>query len=138
MLHATLGIIDVDVDRDPVTGAQGVAPLTPELTWSLSPEFSVPLQNGASVRLRADYSYRDEMYGEPTDDPDRFTRIEDRSILNANIAYMAADDSWSVAIYGRNITDERYTNAALYVQDYILHILSNDASEFGVHFSKSF
>lgn len=138
MLHATLGIIEVDVDRDPVSGAEGVAPLTPELTWSLSPEYTIALANGGSVRLRADYSYRDEMWGEPTDDPARFTKIEDRSLLNANIAYISPDDSWSAAIYGRNITDERYTNAALYVDDYILRILSNDASEFGVHFTKSF
>jgi iron complex outermembrane receptor protein len=138
MLHATLGIIDVEVDRDPVSGARGVAPLTPELTWSLSPEYTVALANGGSIRLRADYSYRDEMWGEPTDDPARFTKIEDRSLLNANIAYISPDDSWTAAIYGRNITDERYTNAALYVDDYILRILSNDASEFGVHFTKSF
>jgi iron complex outermembrane receptor protein len=138
MLHATLGIIDVEVDRDPVSGARGVAPLTPELTWSLSPEYTVALANGGSIRLRADYSYRDEMWGEPTDDPARFTKIVDRSLLNANIAYISPDDSWTAAIYGRNITDERYTNAALYVDDYILRILSNDASEFGVHFTKSF
>ncbi len=138
LLHATLGYIDVDVDRDPVTGVKGVAPLTPELTYSLSPEVRVPLQAGGTVTFRADYSYRDDMNGEPTDDPTRFTQIEDRSIINANIAYLAPDDSWSVALYGRNITDERYTNAALYVQDYILRILSNDASEFGVTFTKSF
>jgi iron complex outermembrane receptor protein len=138
LLHATLGFIDVDVDRDSDTGIKGVAPLTPELTYSLSPEFSVPLQGGATVTFRADYSYRDEMWGEPTDEPTRFTGIEDRTIINANIAYTAADETWSAALYGRNITDERYTNAALYVQDYILHILSNDASEFGVRFSKEF
>jgi iron complex outermembrane receptor protein len=138
LFHATLGYIDVDVDRDPVTGVQGVAPLTPELTFSLSPEYGVPLQNGATLTFRADFSYRDEMWGEPTDDPTRFTQIEDRTIINANIAYLAPDESWSAALYGRNITDERYTNAALYVSDYILHILSNDASEFGVRFAKSF
>jgi iron complex outermembrane receptor protein len=138
LLHATLGYIDVDVDRDPDTGIKGVAPLTPELTYSLSPEFSVPLQGGATVTFRADYSYRDEMWGEPTDEPTRYTGIEDRTIINVNIAYLAADESWSAALYGRNITDERYTNAALYVQDYILHILSNDASEFGVSFTKEF
>ncbi|NOR35955.1 MAG: TonB-dependent receptor, partial [Woeseiaceae bacterium] len=138
LLHATVGFIDVDVDRDPVSGAQGVAPLTPELTWSLSPEYGIALQNGARVTLRADYSYRDDMWGEPTDDPARFTAIEDRSIINANIAYLAPDESWSAAIYGRNITDERYTNAKIYVDDYILQILSNDASEFGVRFTKSF
>ncbi len=138
LLHATLGYIDVDVDRDPVTGIKGVAPLTPELTYSLSPEFQVPLQNGATMTFRADYSYRDEMWGEPTNDVTRFTGIEDRTIINANIAYTSVDESWSAALYGRNVSDERYTNAALYVSDYILRILSNDASEFGLRITKSF
>ena len=138
LLHATLGYIDVDVDRDPDTGVKGVAPLTPELTYSVSPEFRISLDGGATVTLRADYSYRDDMWGEPTDDKTRFTQIEDRTIINANIAYTSADETWSAALYGRNITDERYTNAALYVSDYILRILSNDASEFGVRFTKEF
>ena len=138
LLHATLGYIDADVDRDPVTGIKGVAPLTPELTYSLSPEFQVPLQGGATVTLRADFSYRDEMWGEPTNDLTRFTKIEDRTITNVNIAYTAADESWTAALYGRNISDERYTNAALYVSDYILRILSNDASEFGFRITKDF
>jgi iron complex outermembrane receptor protein len=138
LLQATLGYIDVDVARDSATGVKGVAPLTPELTWSLSPVYSVPLQNGGTVTIRADYSYRDDMWGEPTDDPGRMTQIESRSVINANITYLAPDDSWSAAIYGRNITDERYTNAMINVGDYILQILNNDASEFGVYFTKSF
>jgi iron complex outermembrane receptor protein len=138
LLHATLGFIDVDVDRDAATGVKGVAPLTPELTWSLSPEYSVPLQNGGTVTIRADYSYRDDMWGEPSDDPGRMTQIESRDVINANIAYLSPDDSWSVALYGRNITDERYTNAMINVGDYILQILNNDVSEFGVTFTKSF
>lgn len=137
-LHLTLGYIDIDVDRDSSTGITAVAPLTPELTYSISPQFHIPLDNGGSVQLRADYSYRDEMWGEPSDDPARFTQIEDRSILNANIAYLSPDDSWTAAIYGRNITDERYTNALINVNDYVLQILNNDASEFGVAFTKRF
>jgi iron complex outermembrane recepter protein len=138
LFHATIGYINADVDRDPVTGVKGVAPLTPELTWSLSPEFRVPLQGGAMLTVRADYSYRDDMWGEPTDDPDRYTKIENRSILNAYLGYTSTDESWTAGLYGRNITDERYTEAALYVSDYTLRILSNDASEFGVSFSKRF
>lgn len=137
-LHATLGYIDVNVDRDSDTGVKGVAPLTPELTYSLSPEFSIDMQNGGAVTFRVDYSYRDDMWGEPTDDVNRYTQIEDRSLLNANVMYHSPDESWTAALYGRNITDERYTNAALNVGDYILRILSNDASEFGVSFTKEF
>ena len=136
LFYATLGYIDVDVDKDGAT--KPVAPLTPELTWSLSPEFHIPLQSGAEVVLRADYSYRDNMWGEPSDDPGRMTEIESRDIINANISYRAPDGSWTAAIYGRNITDERYTNAILNLGDYILQIMSNDASEFGLSFTKDF
>jgi hypothetical protein len=34
---------------------------------------------------------------------------------------------WTVGIYGRNITDERYDNARLNTDDYVLVMLSNDA-----------
>ncbi len=136
LFHATLGYIDVDVDQQ--QGVKPVAPLTPELTYSLSPEYRISLSSGATVTFRADYAYRDEMWGEPSSDPGRFTKIEDRSILNANIAYRTPDDSMTVALYGRNISDERYSNAKLNTDTYVLQIMSNDASEFGISIVKDF
>ena len=43
-----------------------------------------------------------------------------------------------MSAYGRNITDERYDNARLNTGDYILVILSNDASEYGVRVTREF
>jgi len=136
LFHATLGYIDVDVDQQ--DGVKPVAPLTPDLTWSLSPEYRIPLASGAEVTLRADYSHRSDMYGEPSSDPGRMTEIESRDLFNAHVSYRAPDGSWTAAIYGRNITDERYTNAIINLGDYILEIMSNDASEFGLSFTKDF
>jgi iron complex outermembrane receptor protein len=133
-LHATVGYIDVDVD-DPNPAA--VAPLTPELTMSLSPELTFPAGSG-ELTLRADWSFRDDMYGEPSSDPARFTFIESRDLINADISYRPADGDWTLGLYGRNITDERYDNARLNTGDYVLVMLSNDASEFGVRFAKEF
>ena len=68
-IHSTLGYIDTSADEqvtDPNNPPpQAVAPLTPELTFSLSPEFSFALGEG-DVTMRADYSFRDEMFGEPS------------------------------------------------------------------------
>jgi iron complex outermembrane receptor protein len=133
-LHASVGFIDVDVD-DPNPAA--VAPLTPELTASLSPELTIPAGSG-SITMRADWSYRDDMFGEPSNDPARFTFIESRSLVNADISYQPSDGDWTVGLYGRNITDERYDNARLNTGDYVLVMLSNDASEFGLRFVKEF
>jgi iron complex outermembrane receptor protein len=134
--QATLGYIDVDVDEQ--QGVKPVAPLTPELTWSISPMWAIPLASGAEVRMRLDYSYRDNMYGEPSSDPGRLTAIDSRALLNVDIAYHSPDGSFTAGLYGRNVTDERYDNARLNTGDYILQILSNDASEFGLRLVKSF
>ena len=133
-LYTTLGYIDADVD-DPNPAA--VAPLTPELTASVSPELTIPAGDG-EVTIRADWSFRDEMFGEPSNDPSRFTFIDSRDLINFDISYQPSDSDWTVGAYGRNVTDERYDNARLNTGDYVLVMLSNDASEFGVRFTKNF
>lgn len=94
--------------------------------------------SGADIVLRADWSYRDDMFGEPTSDPGRFTKISSRSLANVNVSYQSPNRDWSVSLYGRNITDERYDNARLNTGDYILRILSNDIREWGVRFVREF
>jgi iron complex outermembrane receptor protein len=133
-LHSTLGYIDADVSG---ANATTVAPLTPELTVSLSPEFSMPLGDG-NLTLRADWSFRDDMFGEPSSLPGRFTQIDSRDLLNLNATYESSDGNWSVSAYGTNVTDERYDNARLNTGSYVLVIMSNDASEYGVRVTRSF
>jgi iron complex outermembrane receptor protein len=132
-LYSTVGYLDADID-DPVA----VAPLTPEWTASLSPEYIYPMADGGSMSFRVDWSYRDEMFGEPTADPLRFTHIDSRSLFNATISYFAPNGKWSLSAYGTNVSDERYDNARLNTGDYILVMLSNDASEFGLRLSRYF
>ena len=135
LIHSSLGYIDVDVDS---TNPFAVAPLTPELTVSVSPEFTATLTNGSEIVYRLDYSFRDDMFGEPSSDPDRFTRIDSRSIVNFDVTYHSPNQDWSVGLYGRNATDEDYDNARLNTNDYILVILNNDIQEFGVRFTREF
>lgn len=132
-LRATAGYIDADVD-DPVA----VAPLTPKLTASLSPEYTWHMSDNSNLSFRVDYSYRGSMNGEPTADPGRFTRIKSRSLTNLNVTYVPDGADWNLALYGTNIFDKRYDNARLNTGDYVLVILNNDASEFGVRFTKYF
>jgi iron complex outermembrane receptor protein len=140
-IHSTLGYIDADVDAQVTDPANpppdAVAPLTPELTFSISPEYTFTLGSG-TLTARADYSFRDDMYGEPSADPGRFTQIDSRDLVNFDLTYEPADGKWSVSAYGRNVTDERYDNARLNTGDYVLVILSNDASEFGMRFTRNF
>jgi len=128
--ETTLGYVDAEVE--PQRGVRPVAPLTPKLTASISPEYRRTLASGGEVGIRLDYSYRAAMWGEPSSDPGRHTRISSRALVNFHIGYTSPDDGWRVAVYGRNVGDARYDNARLNTGDYVLRILSNDASEFGV------
>ena len=135
ILYTTVGYLDADV-KDPNPAV--VAPLTPKWTASISPEYTHALGNGGDLVFRADWSYRDDMWGEPSNDPARMTKLDSRSLLNFDIAYHSPDGKWTLAAYGHNVTDERYDNARLNLSDYILIILSNDASEFGLRFMTRF
>lgn len=135
-LHSAVGWIDVDVDEK--DGVKPVAPLTPELTAAIGPSYEFGLANGGSITTRIDYSFRDEMYGEPSSDPGRLTQIDSRELVNMDIAYTPASGDWTLAFYGHNVFDERYDNARLNTGDYVLRILSNDASEFGLRYTVEF
>ena len=135
MLHATLGYINADVD-DPNPAV--VAPLTPDWTFSLSPQYTLPMDNGGDIVFRLDWSYRDDMYGEPSNDPVRMTRIDSRSIVNFDISYNEPGGRWTLGLYGRNVFDEEYANAKLLPDDYVLIILNNDRSEFGLRYILNF
>ena len=133
-LHAAVGYLDVDVAEQ--QGVRPVAPLTPERTLSISPEYRWPLAGGGEISGRLDYSYRDAMWGEPSADPGRLTAISSRSLVNFHLGYVAPGNTWSAAIYGRNAGDVRYDQARLNTGDYLLRILSNDASEFGIRLGR--
>ena len=135
-LQLSLGWIDVDVDRQ--QDVKPVAPLTPKLTVSIGPEYRQVLSSGAEVSARLDYSYRAAMWGEPSSDPARLTRIGSRGLVNFHVGFTTADSAWTAAIYGRNAGDVRYDNARLNTGDYLLRILSNDASEFGLRLEHRF
>jgi len=134
-LYTTLGYIDADVD-DPNPVA--VAPLTPKWTASVSPQYIMPLSNGGEMMFRVDWSYRADMYGEPSSDPARYTQIDSRALWNFDISYTEPDGRWSLSAYGRNVGNEKYDNARLFPTDYVLIILNNDLSEFGLRYVYNF
>ncbi len=134
-LSTTVGYIDADVDDE---NPAAVAPLTPEWTASISPQYVMGLEGGAEMAFRGDWSYRDSMYGEPSSDPARFTQIDSRDLINFDVTYTEPEGKWSISAYGRNVTNEKYDNARLLPTDYVLIILNNDLSEFGLRYVYNF
>jgi iron complex outermembrane receptor protein len=109
--------------------------LTPKWTISAGPAYNLALTGGGSVAMRVDYSYRSSMEGQPNNDP--LAKIASRYLLNFDVTYTAPSGGWTLGAYGKNVTDQRYYEGKLNVGDYVLNLLSNDASEFGLKFTKT-
>ncbi|QIB64930.1 TonB-dependent receptor [Kineobactrum salinum] len=83
------------------------APLrqAPENKAALAMAYEMPLDNGAKLNFRVDYTYSDEQLN---DYADQNTTIDEFSLWDARAAWVSADGNWQVALWGRNLTDEEY------------------------------
>lgn len=78
----------------------------PDLTYALGAQYTHELSNGASLSLRGDYAFRDDVDFKRNNLPQ--FRADSYSLLNARATYVTGDDRWEFSLYGRNLTDDRY------------------------------
>lgn len=76
----------------------------PDWTGVLVALWDIPLPNGSSLTLRADWRGRSEIYNDLANTP-RFER-PGTDIFGAQVAWYSADGQWEVALWGRNLTEE--------------------------------
>lgn len=145
-LNTSVGFIDAEftnvpipigavVDADSSINDGDTPALTPRWTVAIGPQYTFNLPTG-DLTTRLDYSFRDDIEGAPNNSES--TAIDSRDLLGFDVTYASNTGDWTFGIYGKNVTDERYVQAALDVGPYILNILNNDVSEFGAKFSKVF
>ncbi len=99
---------------DPVTLTQDLSgkrlnytsPWTANLNVTWDDNFS----NGMGWFIRGEYAYRDDRFFFPDLDPD--LTDEDYFLLNASLGIRAADGTWDVTLWGKNLTDEEYLISA--------------------------
>jgi iron complex outermembrane receptor protein len=93
-----LGLIDLSGNE---------LPRAPNFMLSLGAQYVFSLSDGSTVTVRADYSHKDDYYYTPFNTD--YARADATDLLNARIAYESADGAWQAAVFGRNLTDEVYT-----------------------------
>ena len=81
-------------------------PNAPEWTANLGIRWSTDVGQLGQFRLRADYSWRDDMYKDAINTPE--TRQSAHGVLYAAAEFESADARWVFALFGDNLTDERY------------------------------
>lgn len=114
-IDASLGYLDAEFDQfeafDPNAGtfvdySGNRLQNTPEFTASIAInyEFSVA---GGDARARLEYQYSDEKYLTSFSNSPR-TLIQSTDLVNANLDWSPGHGDWSIGLWARNLTDERY------------------------------
>lgn len=77
---------------------------TPKWTGTLSATYTQPLFSSLVLELGVDLSYKGEHFTSGELDPRGIQEAEQK--INARIALGAENDDWSIALVGKNLTDE--------------------------------
>ncbi len=89
-------------DLNPSTGlaSDSKPAFTPESTWSIGAQYDTPFGN-STLRPRVD-----DIYSEANNTDNNL--IASYTLINASIRWISAEETWVIAIEGRNLTDELY------------------------------
>ena len=125
ILRAHLGTIDaeyneflLDRDGDPATAPTDFSgrdvTRAPDFNAGVDATYTMDLSGGSSLRFNLNYKHEAENTYYYADDlsPEFDTVLEQRDLLNANVAWNSADGTWRVAAFGKNLTDDRYKTAS--------------------------
>jgi iron complex outermembrane receptor protein len=76
----------------------------PDWSASLTAQYVMPLTSALELISSVDVNYMDEFYSALDLDPN--TKHDAVTTLNARIALATIDDTWTIAVIGKNLTDE--------------------------------
>lgn len=137
-LFSTLGLLDTEVTEvapgsDLVEGAR--LEKSPETSFSLSADYLVPL-NSYDLRFRADYSYTSEQFSDPANIAE--VARDDVGLVNGRISFAPKSGRWEAAVFGQNLTDERYAESGFATAFGVNWITISRPRQIGASFTVNF
>ncbi len=101
------GVEELDLSGRDVTRA-------PEYTAGVDVTYVQDFAAGSSLRYNLSFMYEEENTYYYNDDlGEQFdTILDQRNILNASITWKSSDDNYTVSLFGKNLTDDRYRTAS--------------------------
>ena len=81
-------------------------PYAPQLTYSLSARYAIPLGAAGSLTPSINYAYRSHTFVTPANTPVSF--IPSYGLLSGRLTYAPANGPWSASLFATNLTDKRY------------------------------
>jgi len=78
----------------------------PEFEYTLGVDHSLPLGDAAELSSRVSYQWRDEHFVDTLNSPS--IAVDSYGLLDASVTYDRFAQGWSIALFGRNLTDEEF------------------------------
>jgi iron complex outermembrane receptor protein len=78
----------------------------PRNSYSTSVSYTAQLSNALRAIFRVDYTFKDKLYFLASNEES--SRAGSFALVNARVQLEGTDDSWSVALWGKNILNEEY------------------------------
>jgi iron complex outermembrane recepter protein len=118
-IRGSFGYIDLEYTRLEASAIAGAGipglgaalPKAPELTGSLSAQYTVPVQDYGNLSIRGDWTYRSENF--PNVQNSQAIKQRAHSIVNARIAFEDPDNGWVLAVFMTNVTNVRFVESGL-------------------------
>ena len=118
---------DVSGDGTATDNSNLILRRTPELSWSLKTSYERELGPGTASAIFV-YRYSDEFQTEFSNHP--LGLVDAQGILNAAIGY--EHQSWTISLFGRNLTDERGVSQAVLVPQLFTFAASREPRTLGL------
>ncbi|OYU51928.1 MAG: hypothetical protein CFE27_08640 [Alphaproteobacteria bacterium PA1] len=81
---------------------------SPELTWNVSANYEQPISTALKGFAQINYFWRDDVSFSAAGDPSAVQ--EAYGLLGAQLGVASADGKWRVALFGKNLGDEKFVN----------------------------
>lgn len=108
---ASIALLESDIKNFKLATAGGVVDLSgstlrqaPESSYNLTLNSHLSLAKG-SLHGQLSYHYKDEQISNYINQK---TRIDELSLLNARVQWLSPSERWEIALWAKNLTDERY------------------------------
>lgn len=80
----------------------------PELTWNLSASYERPISSDLKGFAQINYFWRDDVSFSAAGDPNAVQSAY--GLMGAQVGVAAVDGKWRVALFGKNLGDEKFVN----------------------------
>jgi iron complex outermembrane receptor protein len=136
-----LGLLDTKIEDFVSAGADfsgNQLALSPKVTFSGVASYEIPLEAmSAAVVLQSSVSYRSSQFFSADNAP--LLSQDGYWLVGGRIALRSDDGRWEAAIFGRNLTAERYVNYAVDLSDFgFIEQNIGEPRSFGVEFKVAY